>query len=509
MSSDEPETPHNEIIVVRRGNQDEGEHHGGAWEVAYADFMTSMMAFFLVMWLINAANEETKAAVASYFNPIKLVDRRTNPRGIQDNEAEDTNVKKSDSQAQGQPKADEGKQDQSNAAEQQKMMSEPYEELDKIAEKTATEAAHESGSGGNADGGSQKGASQGTAYRDPFSPDYWTKNASHEISATDGGPSQNTGGRDPKLPSQPGVAIPEQAGEVTVAGNEGKPMQATDERSQPQNAKSGAENKPENAQNTDAEKAAQQAQANGKETENAKSGGEGKPENAQNTDTGKAAQQAQANGKEPENTEHAGDSSVSSKPAINLTKVETPQEAAKDMSLPQVVREISAELSKLIKDTRTTEQPMVRVVSVKDGVAIELMDQAHYGMFAVGSAKPDKKMVDLLAGVAKILQNKKGDVIISGHTDARPYRNATYDNWQLSSSRAQMAYYMLVRGGLDEKRILRVEGYADHQLKNKSDPYAAENRRIEIFMRLPQGEEQGTNKNTGKADEAKKVEKKQ
>lgn len=476
MSSDEPETPHNEIIVVRRGNQDEGEHHGGAWEVAYADFMTSMMAFFLVMWLINAANEETKAAVASYFNPIKLVDRRTNPRGIQDNEAEDTNVKKSDSQAQGQPKADEGKQDQSNAAEQQKMMSEPYEELDKIAEKTATEAAHESGSGGNADGGSQKGASQGTAYRDPFSPDYWTKNASHEISATDGGPSQNTGGRDPKLPSQPGVAIPEQTGEVTVAGNEGKPMQATDERSQPQNAKSGAESKPENAQNTDAEK---------------------------------DAQQAQANGKEPENTEHAGDSSVSSKPAINLTKVETPQEAAKDMSLPQVVREISTELSKLIKDTRTTEQPMVRVVSVKDGVAIELMDQAHYGMFAVGSAKPDKKMVDLLAGVAKILQNKKGDVIISGHTDARPYRNATYDNWQLSSSRAQMAYYMLVRGGLDEKRILRVEGYADHQLKNKSDPYAAENRRIEIFMRLPQGEEQGANKNTGKADETKKVEKKQ
>lgn len=476
MSSDEPESPHNEIIVVRRANHEEGEHHGGAWEVAYADFMTSMMAFFLVMWLINAANEETKAAVASYFNPIKLVDRRTNPRGIQDNESEDTNDKKSDSEAQGQPKANAEKQDQSNAAEQQKMMSEPYEELDKIAEKTATEVAQESGSGGNAEGGSQKGASQGTAYRDPFSPDYWTKNASHEISETDGGPSQNTGGRDPKLPSQPGVAIPEQTGEVTVAGNEGKPMQATDERSQPQNAQSAAEKKAENAQNAEAEK---------------------------------AAQQAEANGKEQANKEHAGSSPVSSEPPISLTKAETPEEAAKDMSLPQVVREISGELSKLIKDAKTAEQPMVRVVSVKEGVAIELMDQAHYGMFAVGSAKPDKKVVDLLAGVAKILQNKKGDVIISGHTDSRPYRSATYDNWQLSSSRAQMAYYMLVRGGLDEKRILRVEGYADHQLKNKSDPYAAENRRIEIFMRLPQEEEEGVNKNTEKADEAKKVEKKQ
>ena len=179
--------------------------------------------------------------------------------------------------------------------------------------------------------------------------------------------------------------------------------------------------------------------------------------------------------------------------------------------MPQVVREISGELSKLIKDTKSTQQPMVRVVSVKDGVAIELMDQAHYGMFSVGSAKPDKKVVDLLAGVAKILQDKKGDVIIAGHTDSRPYRNATYDNWQLSSSRAQMAYYMLVRGGLDEKRILRVEGYADRQLKNKADPYAAENRRIEIFMRLPQSETEGKGDeaNTDKAGGATKVEKKQ
>ena len=154
---------------------------------------------------------------------------------------------------------------------------------------------------------------------------------------------------------------------------------------------------------------------------------------------------------------------------------------------------------------------MVRVVTVKDGVAIELMDQAHYGMFAIGSAKPDKKVVDLLAGVAKILQNKKGEVVIAGHTDSRPYRNATYDNWQLSSSRAQMAYYMLVRGGLDEKRVLRVEGYADRELKNKADPYAAENRRIEIFMRLPQGETEEKNNNTDseKANGTNNVEKKQ
>src|SRR5690606_2016033 len=46
--------------------------------------MTAMMAFFLVMWLINAANEETRAAVASYFNPIKLIDRNSSRKGLED-----------------------------------------------------------------------------------------------------------------------------------------------------------------------------------------------------------------------------------------------------------------------------------------------------------------------------------------------------------------------------------------------------------------------------------------
>jgi flagellar motor protein MotB len=50
-----------EILIIKRGRGggEEG-HHGGVWKIAYADFMTAMMAFFLVMWLVNAANEKTK-----------------------------------------------------------------------------------------------------------------------------------------------------------------------------------------------------------------------------------------------------------------------------------------------------------------------------------------------------------------------------------------------------------------------------------------------------------------
>jgi len=71
-------------IIVRRGHAEEEGHHGGVWKIAYADFMTAMMAFFLVMWLVNASNTEMKASVASYFNPIKLSDNVIRKKGLRD-----------------------------------------------------------------------------------------------------------------------------------------------------------------------------------------------------------------------------------------------------------------------------------------------------------------------------------------------------------------------------------------------------------------------------------------
>lgn len=53
------------IIVKKKGGH--GGHHGGAWKVAYADFVTAMMAFFMVMWLVNSADVTTKKNIASYF----------------------------------------------------------------------------------------------------------------------------------------------------------------------------------------------------------------------------------------------------------------------------------------------------------------------------------------------------------------------------------------------------------------------------------------------------------
>ena len=57
-------------IIIRRKKVVAGGHHGGAWKVAYADFVTALMAFFLVMWLVASANDQQKSAIFEYFkNP--------------------------------------------------------------------------------------------------------------------------------------------------------------------------------------------------------------------------------------------------------------------------------------------------------------------------------------------------------------------------------------------------------------------------------------------------------
>jgi len=57
------------IIIIKKKKIIAGGHHGGAWKVAYADFVTAMMAFFLLMWLLNATTEEQRQGIAAYFNP--------------------------------------------------------------------------------------------------------------------------------------------------------------------------------------------------------------------------------------------------------------------------------------------------------------------------------------------------------------------------------------------------------------------------------------------------------
>ncbi|HRX89552.1 MAG TPA: flagellar motor protein MotB [Steroidobacteraceae bacterium] len=64
------------IIIVKRRKKGGHAHHGGAWKVAYADFVTALMAFFMVMWLVTAVSEEEKAAIFDYFKNPSMEDGR-------------------------------------------------------------------------------------------------------------------------------------------------------------------------------------------------------------------------------------------------------------------------------------------------------------------------------------------------------------------------------------------------------------------------------------------------
>ena len=65
-------------IIIKRKKVVAGGAHGGAWKIAYADFVTAMMAFFLLMWLLGSTAKGDLQGIADYFqNPLKVAPRRT------------------------------------------------------------------------------------------------------------------------------------------------------------------------------------------------------------------------------------------------------------------------------------------------------------------------------------------------------------------------------------------------------------------------------------------------
>lgn len=74
------EPPPPQIIVKKIYVEEHGAHHGGAWKIAYADFITAMMAFFLLLWLVGATDEQQRQGLADYFTPT-LVELKQNSAG--------------------------------------------------------------------------------------------------------------------------------------------------------------------------------------------------------------------------------------------------------------------------------------------------------------------------------------------------------------------------------------------------------------------------------------------
>jgi chemotaxis protein MotB len=76
------EAGHNQPIIVKKIIKGGHGHHGGAWKVAYADFVTAMMAFFMLLWLLNVATEAQKNGIADYFAPTSASKSQSGAGGI-------------------------------------------------------------------------------------------------------------------------------------------------------------------------------------------------------------------------------------------------------------------------------------------------------------------------------------------------------------------------------------------------------------------------------------------
>ena len=417
----------NEIIIVKRHKGGHDGAHGGAWKIAFADFMTAMMAFFLVMWLVNASNEETKASVASYFNPIKLTDEKPADRGMK----QPAKTAKGEQTQQTSDTKSEKPQDAAAAASGEDMTSSsgdktayseaalfenPYAVLAEIAQEVGQQAnVSVKGEGGAGQSGPSTGASGGEAYRDPFDPDFWSKQV--EVRPDQGGMTvQDT-------------ALPEKAQKKT----DPKPVVAAQDMA----------SVIEDSGLTDPLKP---VEANVK-----------KVDAAADDEIGEVSTEL-------------------SPPKTNAkSKAQTAaEEKAADKLRDEIAKQLGGVAGKLAEG--------IVVTPAEGGTLITISEKADTAMFNVGSAVPEKDLVLAMEKIGSVLSKQKGAIVIRGHTDARPYSSGGKDNWSLSMDRAHAAYFMLSRGGLDETRIKQLSGFADRRLQTTQDPLDGANRRIEILL---------------------------
>ncbi|MBI2585688.1 MAG: hypothetical protein HYW28_07420, partial [Rhodospirillales bacterium] len=68
MAEDKAKQP----VIIKRIKKSAHATHGGAWKIAYADFVTAMMAFFLLLWLLNSVTQEQLEGISNYFSPVSV-----------------------------------------------------------------------------------------------------------------------------------------------------------------------------------------------------------------------------------------------------------------------------------------------------------------------------------------------------------------------------------------------------------------------------------------------------
>jgi chemotaxis protein MotB len=126
-----------------------------------------------------------------------------------------------------------------------------------------------------------------------------------------------------------------------------------------------------------------------------------------------------------------------------------------------------------------------------EGLRVQIVDEKNRPMFALSSSKLETSARDILRELAPTLNSLPNKISLSGHTDAKPFAHGSevYSNWELSSERALEARRVLIQGGMEESRLMRVIGLASSVLLDIKDPLNPINRRISIIVLNKHAEE--------------------
>jgi chemotaxis protein MotB len=124
-----------------------------------------------------------------------------------------------------------------------------------------------------------------------------------------------------------------------------------------------------------------------------------------------------------------------------------------------------------------------------EGLRIDLMESEQGTFFISGSPTPTPAGTRLLSALAAELGKMPNQLVIEGHTDARPFRSlpaSQWDNWDLSTTRANAARRLLEDSGIRTGQIVELRGFSDRRLLNPADPNDPRNRRISVVVRFQQ-----------------------
>lgn len=152
---------------------------------------------------------------------------------------------------------------------------------------------------------------------------------------------------------------------------------------------------------------------------------------------------------------------------LEKTKEEVKQAIEKDPELKQLQKEGD-----------------IQVTQTAEGLLIEFIENETNGevFFEIGSASVRPKAREMFAHLAPILAASGRLLEIQGHTDARPFPGAGYDNFDLSGDRAQAVRRLLMAGGVADDQVLSVEGKGSSDPRVSGDPYHFSNRRVALLL---------------------------